>query len=283
MTSRLTGQSRDDIIKKIRDRYYRINGQNISLDKFSYQGTDYYLENNKLSIVKKELDTGRIEYYYDINQNKYYPYFIYFESFDEEKPDIRAYYDFRSLIMLKEDQKEKEISPFDNKYSYLELGAFNSINSFFNITELAKYPNDSRIDTILEIVGKLNASIFKTDTIKYNSDDNGEDGIFVFLDKQNIKLLINEFSVAEHDGEYNKEYYYKNQLIYTTSEFESWVGHMSWVTVTICYFERGEVFRKDQYNSHGTIMIGGNDTKHFLYFNNLDNVVPRIQYVDKKL
>jgi len=274
-------QDSEETILKIRDRYYRIISPNVTLEKITYRGVDYYLENDKLSIAKKEHENGRFEYYYDLNSDKYYPYFIYFKSYDQGTPDLRAYYDDKSLVLFKENQEEKELSSFNNQYSYLELDAYNSINTFFNMTELAKFPNDDKIDAILEKVKKLNSSIFKTDTIKYNSDDGGENGVFVYLDKRNAKLIKDAFSGGEHGGGSYKEYFENNRLIYSTSEYESWVGNMSWVTITICYFNRGEIFRKDQYNSHGISMIEGNDTRHFLYFNDLDKVTPRIRYTEK--
>ena len=38
----------EGVIQSIRDRYYRVNGENVKLEKITIEDTDYYFENKKL-------------------------------------------------------------------------------------------------------------------------------------------------------------------------------------------------------------------------------------------
>ena len=101
-------QSKEEVVQSVRDRYYRINGGDVTLTKISLKGVDYFWADSKFAIAKKDTVGGRFEYYYDTYSDEYFPYFIYFESDDKsKKPDIRAYYDEEGeLVVYKENLEE---------------------------------------------------------------------------------------------------------------------------------------------------------------------------------
>ncbi len=70
-------QTIEEAVQKVRDRYYRINGAGVSLNKQSFEDVTCYFEGERIAIVKVLQPEGRYEYYYD-DRSGYFPYFIYF-------------------------------------------------------------------------------------------------------------------------------------------------------------------------------------------------------------
>ncbi|MDN5215791.1 hypothetical protein QQ020_27180 [Fulvivirgaceae bacterium BMA12] len=274
-------QNTEEVIQKIRDRYYRINGGSVKLVKQSIQGTDYYLENDKLSIAKKKAQNGRYEYYFDHQNGDYYPYFIYFEPNSTSSSQLRAYYDDNAeLVLFKEADIDTTYGQFDNyPFKYLKQDAYNAINLFFNTSIISKYPNDTRVDRILAEVKKINESIISADTIDFYDEGEGSGGKFQYLNEKQMPVKISTFDGGEHGGGILNEYFSNGQLIYSTDEYESWVGFYSRVTVTVKFYERNEPFREDYFDREapGEVFSKSND-EYFLEWFKVDNVIPSIVY-----
>lgn len=274
-------QNREEVIQKIRDRYYRINGGSVKLVKRSLDGTDYYLENDKLSIAKKEVQDGRYEYYFDSENGEYYPYFIYFEPKNASAPQLRAYYnDDTELILFKEGEIDTVYNLYGNyPYKYLKQDAYNALNLFFNDKVLSKQPNDIRVSSILRQVKEINESIVSTDTVHFYSADEGHGGKLQYLNENQIPVKISTFNGGEHGGIILNEYYSNGQLIYSIDENESWVGFYSRITILVKFYEDATPFREDYFDreSPGAVFSKSNDEYYLEYFE-LDNVIPRIMY-----
>ncbi|MEM1137082.1 MAG: hypothetical protein AAGI07_14690, partial [Bacteroidota bacterium] len=246
----LIAQTTEEVIQSIRDRYYRINGASVNLTKVSLQGTDYYLENDKLSIAKEKIQSGKYEYYYDSQNGDYHPYFIYFEPTDPSTAQLRAYYnDNTELVLFKEGEVATTYGLYENyPYKYLKQDAYNAVNLYFNTQVLSDYPNDGRKDSILVEVARINESIVKTDTIDFYEEDGGSGGTFRYLNEKQISVKVSIFEGGEHFGSIKNEYYSKGQLIYAIHEQESWVGFFSRITVTVKFHEKGKPFREEYFD-----------------------------------
>ena len=201
------GQDNEDI-QRIRDRYYRITGSSVELEKLSLDETDYYFEINKLSIVKRNSKQGKYEYYFDFTNDSYYPYFIYFEPTDKSELPLRAYYnEDAELILLKEGSNEKTFGQFEqNPFRYLKQDAYNSINLLFNHFVLTQNPMDDRANKILSKVKLINESIVVIDTVEFNEDDGGTSGKLRYLDKNQNKIKTSSFSWGEHGSFSDNDY-----------------------------------------------------------------------------
>lgn len=277
------GQEKNDI-QSIRDRYYRITASSVKLEKLSLDKTEFYFEKKKLSIVKKDSDQGKYEYYFDFADEAYHPYFIYFEPTDKSENQLRAYYNEKTeLILLKEGNEEKTFDLYgQNPFRYLKQDAYNSINLLFNHFVLTQNPNDERINKILSKVEIINESIVAIDTIEFNKDDSGVFGKLRYLDRNQTKIKTSSFSWGEHFSHTDNDYFFDRKLIYRTSESESWLGFWSSISSTISFYENNKVFRTDKFirESTGRAFIRSNDN-YFLEWANkhIENCVPLITYL----
>lgn len=281
MPSIVHSQSKEEIIKKVRDRYYRINNGNVELLKIEYDNSDYYLDNSRISVIKHKTGTGRYEYYFDTKSSKYYPYFIYFESADKNsKPDLRAYYDDRSdLILLKINQDELKFNPFNHHYYYLELDAYNKLNKLLNFFELANYQDDARTIQVLNQSNEIKKSITQVDTVQNINQDSGDLIELTFKNSRGNIVKTQLTDAAEHHGETKHEYFKHGKLVLRIEESESWVGNYTGASIVITYFEDGKAFRSDTYLSHGEHPGYNNNVDGDLEYS-IEKMVPRVRYFD---
>ena len=241
-------------IQSIQERYYRINGGGVKLVKLAYNGTDYFLEENKLSIAKKETAKGKYEYYFDINSKGKYPYFIYFVPAENSSPQIRAYYDNDgALFLLKVGTEETtyQESPFAiNPYEYLKQDAFNAIRLYDNRTTLTKLPpNDTRVRDILDAVSRINESIVETDTSYYEMNEaQAYDGSFNYYntDRQLVKTRLT--NGADMTFSITSKYFANGKLIYATRERGNFLKGVGNYSASAVFYEQGKQFRTDQFS-----------------------------------
>lgn len=276
------GQTTEDVIQKIRDRYYRINGKGVTLVKQSFQMTNYYLENDKLSIAKKVIDNGKYEYYFNYRNGEYNTYFIYFEPNTNSLPQLRAYYnDNNELVLFKEGDKVKTYEQgVINPYYYLKQDACNAINTYTNKLELTRHLNDRRNIEILAEVKNINTTIVQVDTVDYyKHEDGGSGGEFHFFDEKRNLIKISQFDGGEHGGGITNKYFVDDNLIYTTEEKEAWAGVYSSMRANVIFYEKGVPFREDLLDRKGTgkLFTQSND-KYLLEWLEFENVVPKISY-----
>ena len=283
----LFGQN-ESVIHSIRDRYYRINGEAVKLEKVTIEDTDYYFENKKLSIAKKESNEGRYEYYYDFMKDKYQPYFIYFEPKNNELPQLRAYYDDNAnLVLLKENSKEYAPISFDNYYphKFLKQDSYNALNVYFNHFTLSQNPNSGIVNTIFKEVKKITESIVKTDTIEYKVVEDGTSGKLKFLDENGNTVKVKSFFGGEH-GSFNDIKYYSNgQLIYSTGESAGWVGSYTSIGATIKFYQKDKLFRIEEFDRESTgKAFNRSNNNYFLDWpsEQLENCIPLITYPKEK-
>ena len=272
-------QNNEQIIESIRKRYYRINSGNIKLLTFQYQDSEYFIDGAKISIIKHQTDEGRFEYYFDTKSNEYYPYFIYFSSKDTNvKPDIRAYYDYRSeLILLKQNEEIISINPFNHDFFYLLLDAYNKLNTLLNLFEMSTHQNDLKTDVNIQKVDFLKKSITRADTINKIENDGEYQLEVAFKNSKGNIIKRTKFYSAEHNGSSEHIYYTNSQPIMKIDEEETWVGSMSSASIIISYFEDGKIYRTDIYKSYGKHPGFNENLNDDLEFST-DNMIPRITY-----
>lgn len=273
--------SQEEVVKKVRQRYYRINGGEVVLEKTKLDIVDYYLEGNQLAIAKENTHEGRYEYYYDFYEDgNYRPYFIFFESKDKQKnPDLRAYYDDDGrMVLYKEGAEEKDTAYQDGNYAYLYLQGMNKINNLFNYMELIKHPFNKRVSYIVEKVQEIREKQLTKTEENILEEGGGESGSASYVDNQGRVLKKNKYLGSEHAGYQYWEYYDKGNKIFSIREEEEWVGKYSRVVITVLYYgEKGSVFRKDTYDSYGYPLVRVNNA--YLGFGfDLRHVSPRIEY-----
>ena len=276
-------QSKEKVIEEVRQRYYRINGANVTLTKTTIDATDYWLENNHVVIAKQRVANGTFEYYYDVHDGEYYPYFIYFASEDPNKnPDIRAYYGEDSrLVSYKENQQELEVIDFNHYYYYLALDAANTINKWLNEVESVDALQEEQSRSVLKKIEQLKKSIVQVDTLE--ADEYDDDGGSVVLNYRDVagRIVKHSSSVyGEHGSQSEIVYYDDKGLVLSIEEDEGWVGSYTSVSVQLTYYENEQAFRIDTYKSHGVHPGTQEDDSSDLVFS-LESMVPRVKYMKK--
>ncbi|AZQ64707.1 hypothetical protein EI427_21015 [Flammeovirga pectinis] len=283
----LTFSQNDETIKNIRNRYYRITSKDVVLHKVSYEETDYYLEGNQLSISKAHTYEGLYEYYYNYKEGNYHPYFVFFNPKDKSTPQLRAYFnDAADIILLKEGDKEKSFSRIDdNPYKYLKQDAYNALNQFLNIAILAMHPDQKEVEEIFKQIQIIEYSIASFDTIKHQMGEHDSNYKIEYYDENDKKIKSAICYSSEHYGDTKIKYFLNSKLIYSISDSESWVGHLSVVGLHASFYPKnrsytkGKPFRTDffKFEAEGRAFIKSNE-KYLANWDNFDNVIPRIEY-----
>ena len=277
-------QQLNDEIQSIRKRYNRINSSNVELVKITYNNSDYYLEQGKISKVVSQNSKGRFEYYFDTKQSAYYPYFIYFESNDKSaNTDIRAYYtDLPELIQLKLNDELVELNPQTNRYHYLELQAYNNLNQLLNLFEVASYQDDTRANETINQAKALRQRITQLDTIKVEDNEGSYELKLVHKDAKGNVIKETEVYSVEHHGSTSYTYYNNSNMLLRIESGETWVGDMSYEYIGLSYFSKGKVYRTDTYNSYGFDVSDSVGPENELDFSSTQ-MIPLIKYYDSKL
>ncbi len=278
----LIAQSKDQVVQKIRDRYYRINGASIKLDRKDVGKVKYYFEQDLLSIAKVERSEGRYEYYYHQNYGEYHPYFVYFEPKSDDVKPLRAYYDDRAeLVLYKEGDEELKFGYFEeNPTRFLKQDAYNALNYYSNSNLPEKLRTDPRVSSIWNLIKEKEASIVTTDTVNYYPhEDGGSGAVLNFLDQHDKVIKKSAYEGGEHGGSILTEYFSDDELLYSIHEHESWVGFYSHIRIHAKFYENGIFFREDIFDTegHGKVFEYSSRDYHLKWFE-VENVIPRITY-----
>lgn len=245
-------QTNEKVIQSIRDRYYRINGGEVTLEKYSYEELQISEENNKVVIIKEPTADGTFEYYFDGNFKSHIPYFIYFNTNQPSyKPYLRAYLDESGqMVWMKKNEEEVELGMYSNPYHYLILKGVNAYRRLQN-RHVKIDPQVAQIKSYVESVHNMTKRI---DTVEYKLVE--EEGYYQEWDFNyylgNNQLVMNRKGNSGEHGSAQYIYYYKNgELVCAYSEDSMWVGSYDNITIDITYYFEGKAYRQDRYKSYG--------------------------------
>ncbi len=286
-------QNHEEVIESTRVRYYRINSDTVSLTRLAIKNYRYYLEGEQLAIAKWQINEGRFEYYYHQHKGEYVPYFIYFEAGDSsELPDLRAYYDDKGdfydnkLIRYLEGTKERTDISRSRLY-YLYLDAKNAINTFFNVFEHVRHPNDVRVANIRQEVALLKKERTTIDTLSFVSQpDQGHYSHEDFIYKNGKGQPVIRRKAEGGDGGFHGTITFEKEgkILCKIYESSNTYGPVSDTYKTITYYEGSRPFRTDTYRSYGTHIHHKEDEFDLSYSTKYGTgqVVPTIKYISPK-
>ncbi|MEN8194702.1 MAG: hypothetical protein ABFS12_17915 [Bacteroidota bacterium] len=269
-------QSEGGNVQLIRDRYYRITGDDVKFQVLKYDNVEYYLENNKLAIIKVSERDGRYEFYFDFDKNRrngLYAYFAYFESAIPEMPNLRAYYtQGLNLIRYMEDKEIMEISMYKRPDNKIALKCVNSLNAFLNICSenLNIYTKE-----LAELGKNLNRiehenDMSLPDTVKnYLNEDEGYDShvILHYKDKKGNIFKKVSTSISDHSWTEEIDILMDGQTIYNVVKNQVTFQTTS-KTITETYYYRSIRIKTVEYDNHD-IWIEDFDFSEF---------IPKIQF-----
>ena len=278
-------QGHQEVIESIRERYYRVNSDTVSLIHLEIDDFAFYLDGERLVVIKWNMEEGGFEYYYDRHEGGYIPYFIYFEARkSSELPDLRAYYNKKGdVVRYMEGTGEKDTDPYRGRFSYLFLDAKNALHRFFNTFEHARYPDDSRVINIQQEVRILREERTTIDTL--SSEYIPDEGHFaaedlVYKNSEGQPTMRWSYQGGEHGSISTITFEKKGKILCKIHAKTTAVGWISDTYETITYYENSQPFRTDTYRSYGTDIHHKDDVFDLSYSTKYgtNQVVPIIRY-----
>jgi|GEM_PF-5827916 hypothetical protein len=256
-------QDNEKVIQHIRDRYYRINGGGLDLEQSQVGKLEVTKENGQIVIIKEPTPDGVFEYYFDGAFKSKRPYFIYFASNNKAaKPDLRVYLESDGeAVMYKKNDEEIELETYRGPY-HLTLRAVNAYNT---IKFKGKF-NDPKANSLLDYVEEVHDMVLLKNTVDYQSypdEGNYSEWDIAYHKFRGRTVLTQKGQGGEHGSSQEIAYLKEGEQILTITESSSWIGFRDNITVTIEYFDNGEVFRKEIYRSYGESISKPNDKKEF--------------------
>jgi len=244
-------QDKEEVIQHIRDRYYRINGGGLDLEQYQVGELKVTEENDQIVIIKEPTADGVFEYYFDGAFKSKRPYFVYFASKDKNyKPDLRLYLSSKlEIVWYKENQEEIDLGFYEGPYELI-LKAVNAFNT-------VKYRNKGRsakAKSILTYIDSVDKMRKVRDTLNYESypnEGNFSRWHFSYTTAGGKKVMEEKGQGGEHGSSQEITYFKDDQKILTISEGSVWLGFFDASSVNVTFYENGNPFRAEDYNSYG--------------------------------
>lgn len=278
-------QSKEEVVQSIRERYYRVNGSNVSLNKMYLDNSEYYFENNKLAIIKvkenEDKETGIFEFYFDRNRDgDYYPYFIYFNPDNKELVSEKRLYfnEDNECVLFKENQEEVEFEPWKSTNNKYFIKSMNSLNILQNICMESMNNREKKISEIDETIKRIEGSIIQKDTIENVIEEESYYSHFViqFKDKDGEVVKKQENSGSDHELSEKFTYFDKWGKIYTIEKSIVTFQNSRFRTEINYYFIRNKI-KSIEYDSYGVFISKEYNDKMGWVFDFKD-FVPKISY-----
>ncbi len=246
--------SQETEIQEIRDRFYALSNEGISLRKQLIDDLEFYFKDNNLKKVVSKSENRIAEFYFDLNYIKDHAYFIYtIDSHGDQRLENRFYFQKGGEMIRWLNPDKKKVSKGDKSYcptgKEMIAQSKDMLIKLKNEPANQKYPGHARlmklIDSIVVAIEKLElvgdtieiqslhddqGSTYAT-TIKYKSvsgqllktltfsqDDHRDYSTNTYFDQLNNKICeTRRSSYIFGGGSEIRKYYDDNQLIRTSS------------------------------------------------------------------